>query len=90
MSQNSRNRGFSCYFCLIYRRVRSRNTALSTVWLTVMFCRASSGVNMPTPPAPQQQQQARQLMGVTTGEPPTIGSPDNVSIASTSQVGSYV
>jgi hypothetical protein len=55
-----------------------------------MFSYTSSGVNMPTPPAPQQQQQARQLMGVTTGEPPTIGSPDNVSIASTSQVGSFV
>jgi hypothetical protein len=54
-----------------------------------MFRYASSGVSMPTPPAPQPQQ-ARQLMGVTTGDPPTIGSPDNVSIASTSQVGPFV
>ena len=46
---------------------------------------------MPTPPAPQQQQQQpRQMMGVTTGDPPTIDSPDNVSIASTSQVGSLL
>lgn len=35
---------------------------------------------------PQQQHQPRQMMGVTTGEPPTIDSPDHVAIASTSQV----